>query len=66
MGVVTTWPFDILPALSLSLSNRLNRDVPLAAELADGGVLHDTQYIAAVSIAQPAKLRQENAAIGLI
>ena len=45
---------------------RLDRREPLAPRLADGDVLHLTQYVAAIAVAQPADLWQEQAAVGLV
>jgi hypothetical protein len=50
----------------LDLSLGLNGNEPLAAGLAHGNVPDLTQHFAAIAIAQPAKLRQKDSAVGLV
>lgn len=50
----------------LNLPFGLNRHEPFSVRLTYGGIADFTQHVPAVSIAQPAKFRQENTAIGLI
>jgi len=50
----------------LGLALGLDRHGPLAARLADGDVLHRAEHIAALAVAQPTQLGQEQAAVGLV